>query len=53
MNKFVNAISNEASLNGSAKLTENGAVARSTTGDCLLDFMQFLVRCALVVKLIF
>lgn len=38
MNKFVNAISNEASLNGSAKLTENGAVARSTTGDCLLDF---------------
>ena len=38
MNEFVNAISNEASLNGSAKLTENGAVARSTTGDCLLDF---------------
>ena len=38
MNKFVNAISNEASLNGSMKLTENGAVARSTTGDCLLDF---------------
>ena len=38
MNKFVNAISNEASLNGSAKLTENGAIARSTTGDCLLDF---------------
>ena len=38
MNKFVNAISNEASLNGSAKLTENGAVARSATGDCLLDF---------------
>lgn len=38
MNKFVNAISNEASLNGSMKLTENGAVARSTTGNCLLDF---------------
>lgn len=38
MNSFVNAIENEASLNGVKKYTENGAVARSSTGSALIDF---------------
>lgn len=38
MNRFVNAIQNEAQFNSTMKRTENGAVARSTTGYELLDF---------------
>lgn len=38
MNKFVNAISAEANLNGAKTYTENGAVARYTTDSALLDF---------------
>ena len=38
MNKFVDAISYEANLNGTKTYTENGAVARNTTGMALLDF---------------
>ena len=38
MNRFVNAIENEASLNGTKTYTENGAVARNTTGSALMDF---------------
>lgn len=38
MNRFVNAIQDEAQFNSTMKRTENGAVARSTTGYELLDF---------------
>ena len=38
MNRFVNAVQDEAQFNSTMKLTENGAVARSTTGYELLDF---------------
>lgn len=38
MNKFTSAIKEEATLNGSIKRTENGAIARDTTGNALLDF---------------
>ena len=38
MNHFVNAVQDEAQFNSTMKLTENGAVARSTTGYELLDF---------------
>ena len=38
MNRFVNAVQGEAQFNSTMKLTENGAVARSTTGYELLDF---------------
>lgn len=37
MNSFVNAINEEAIFNGVKKFTENGAVARSSTGSKLLD----------------
>ena len=38
MNTFVNAVNGQASLNGTKTYTENGAVARSTTGHALMDF---------------
>lgn len=37
MNKFINAI-NAETLDGTLKYTENGAVARDSTGNALLDF---------------
>lgn len=38
MNRFVNAVQDEAQFNSTMKRTENGAVARATTGYDLLDF---------------
>ena len=38
MNRFVNAVQDEAQFNSTMKRTENGAVARATTGYELLDF---------------
>lgn len=38
MNKFIEAIADEANFTSNMKFTENGAVALSSTGNSLLDF---------------
>lgn len=37
MNKFVSAVNDVANMNGVKTYTENGAVARNSTGSALLD----------------